>query len=72
MAVQRHSVMSYTHFSIATVGVVGVVALCSSPSLHLVSSTGSLTEAHCAEETSPGADLLANVDAVPFWLLTTR
>ena len=72
MAVQRHSVMSYTHFSIAMVGVVGVVAMCTSPTLHLVSSPGSLAEAHRAEETAPGADLLANVDVVQFWLLTTR
>ena len=72
MAVQQHSQIAYPILSIALVGVVGVMVLCTSPTLHLVSSAGSHTEAHCAEETSPGADLLANVDTVTFWLLSTR
>ena len=57
-------VMSYPHISLATVGVIGVVGLCTSPAKHLVGSTGGLTEAHRAKETAPGADFLAYAGVV--------
>ena len=65
-------VMSYPRFSIATVGVIGVVVLCTSPGKHLVSSTGSLSEAHRTKEAAPRADFLAYAGVVCFWLLTMR
>ena len=64
-------VMSYPRLSIATVGMIGVVALGTTPAKHLVSSAGSLTEAHCTEETAPRVDFLAYAGVVCFWLPTT-
>ena len=64
-------VMSYPRLSIATLGMIGVVALGTTPAKHLVSSAGSLTEAHCTEETAPRVDFLAYAGVVCFWLPTT-